>query len=102
MPSTHLQLLVMFGQKKVLGKLIAEGKCDVNEKDEHNTSLVHMASIQNNMDILQQLVGAGARVDVIDDFKQTPLSIATEKGHTEVAKYIEETLEGYRRGGPGS
>ena len=80
------------GQEGTIKNLIDNKKCDVNERDEHGTRPVHIAASQNETGILKLLVGNGARVDVIDDFNQTPLLLAIKNSHDEAARFIEKTL----------
>ena len=98
MPSTNLQVLVTMGQEDTIQKLIEAKKCNVNEEDDHRTRPVHVAASQNEVNILKLLVKNGARVDVEDDFKQTPLSLAIKNGHDVAANFIEETLNSYKAG----
>ena len=90
MPSTYLMLLVSMGQKKAVKDVVEGKKCDVNESDDAGTCPVHLAAEVESLDMLKILVDGGAKLDVVDAFKSTPLSIAQEKKNQEMIDYINE------------
>ena len=65
--------------------LLAKG-ADVNMQNGQATALVY-ATRKNNIDVVRQLLEAGARPDVAT-INGTPLNIANQKVYTELAKLL--------------
>jgi ankyrin repeat protein len=59
-----------------VARLLVEEGADVNAVGENGWTALHGAAYIGSDGIVQLLVDNGARVDVIDDFEQTPWSIA--------------------------
>ena len=59
-----------------IAKLLVEEGADVNAVGENGWTALHGAAYIGSDGIVQLLVGSGATLDVIDDFEQTPWSIA--------------------------
>ena len=58
-------------------RLFVELGADVNAAGEHRWRALHMAAYKGMDSVVQYLVEKGARMDVFDDYGQTPLSIAS-------------------------
>lgn len=58
------------------GKVLADLGVDVNAKGENGWTALHAATYMGLDSLIQLLVEKGAKLDVMDDFGQTPLSIA--------------------------
>ena len=58
------------------GKVLADLGIDVNAKGENGWTALHAATYMGLDSLIQLLVEKGAKLDVMDDFGQTPLSIA--------------------------
>jgi len=58
------------------GKVLADMGVDVNAKGENGWTALHAATYMGLDSLIQLLVEKGAKLDVMDDFGQTPLSIA--------------------------
>jgi ankyrin repeat protein len=57
-------------------KLLVERRADVNSAGEHGWTPLHGAAYKGVDGVVQFLVEHGARLDVFDEYGQTPLSIA--------------------------
>ena len=70
--------------------LIARG-INIDEQDElQQMTALHYAAMYNRIEIVQELVRAGAALDVQDDDQQTALQMAQEEGYVEIAAVLEE------------
>ena len=76
------------------------GKCAVVDKIEYNCQVIicrcsplHNAAGKGHADIVKLLVEAGADLNVRADRAKTPLDIARDKGHVEVIRYLQFTLQ---------
>jgi ankyrin repeat protein len=49
---------------------------------------LHHAVRWGNTDIAEQLLAAGADVNIANDWGETPCSIAVEEGHTEIIRLL--------------
>ena len=49
---------------------------------------MHYSSQNGHVDVVQILIENGAAVDVMDDSKDTPLTLASSNGHCLVAKTL--------------
>ncbi|HYR89495.1 MAG TPA: ankyrin repeat domain-containing protein [Terriglobia bacterium] len=58
------------------GKVLADLGVDVNAKGENGWTVLHAATYMGLDSLIQLLVEKGAKLDVMDNFGQTPLSIA--------------------------
>lgn len=71
-----------FGNFELCCKLIDSGQLDVNIRDRENVTLLHWASINNRVDLVNYYIANGAFVDAIGgDLQSTPLHWATRQGH---------------------
>ena len=59
-----------------VARLLVDEGADVNDVGENGWTALHGAAYIGSDGIVQLLVDSGARIDVIDDFEQTPWSIA--------------------------
>lgn len=85
--------LVHMGQVDTAKKLIEAKKCDVNEKDEFGRcAVIAAANREDDTEMMEVLINAGANLDVKDDFGNTPLSLAKKNGYDKLTKLIEATL----------
>ena len=74
--------------------LLDGGACiEVREGDVNkNTSLLRGA-MRGHEEIVRILLNAGANLDVTNASGETPLSIATKKGHVKVVDILKEKIE---------
>ncbi|PJD93790.1 MAG: hypothetical protein CK423_06700 [Legionella sp.] len=63
--------------------------CDVNEHDINGNYAVTIAASNNNFRILELLCKAGAKLDVTDEWNQSPYDYAVENENTAMQEYIQ-------------
>lgn len=85
--------LVELGQIEAVKKLLATDKYDVNQQDKFGNCAVLMAAIRNDLEILKVLQAAGARLDIEDHFKNTPLKWAKENENDEMVNFINKSIK---------
>jgi ankyrin repeat protein len=73
------------GSAQVVRVLLAAGAKVVQRK---NNNMLESAARRNAVDVLDLLLRAGAKVDVVDEVGNTPLIGAAEKGHLEVVRRL--------------
>ncbi|XP_019863138.1 PREDICTED: serine/threonine-protein phosphatase 6 regulatory ankyrin repeat subunit C-like, partial [Amphimedon queenslandica] len=85
---TPLHYACRFGEADIIKLLITKGKADVNAMDKENrTPLFHVVKWRS--EIVNILLTNGAKIDVVDNYGNTPLLLAIEKGgSTEVIKLL--------------
>jgi hypothetical protein len=57
-------------------RYLLEHGADVNAAGQFGWTALHAASYQGITDLIEFLVGKGAKIEAMDTFRQTPLSIA--------------------------
>lgn len=71
-------------------RMLLEAGADVDARQKgHWTALMYASSVEN-LEAVRLLVEAGADVNVVDSNGNTALSIALERGYTEIADYLRE------------
>lgn len=85
----HLMVAVMANDEAAVDVELAK-KPNVNWSDSKNMTSMHYAALNNNPAIIRKLAaaGAGASLQWLDEEQRTPLGVAAEKGHVEVAEEI--------------
>lgn len=95
---------MMTGRRVVLIDLISQGmidevreevtkeSCDVNEKDYIGSCAVLKCVEDNESEILEILIKAGADVKVDDPLGNSALSLAKKYGHEKIVKLIEKAI----------
>jgi ankyrin repeat protein len=63
-------------------------RADANAKEGDGATALHWAAYHGNTAIADQLIAAGARVDVANDLAITPLALAAENGHAAIAERL--------------
>ena len=67
---------------------------DVNSADDDtNTTALHAAASNNDLEMVSLLLQFGARPDVFDNFGQTPLSIARKLKNPSIIGLMEQALK---------
>jgi len=81
--------VISYDDARTLGVMLRHGKMnlDAREKDLKYTALF-AAARQNNLEIVQMLLAAGANPDIRDDRGMTPLMSAAAGGRAEVARAL--------------
>lgn len=62
---------------------------DTIDRYDWRTAL-HAAAIKGNLPILRYLLAKGANINAVDRFGDSPLELATSKGHDEAARFLAE------------
>jgi hypothetical protein len=88
-----LYYAVFGGDLKEVRKLLDKG-ADVNAKDDViGSTPLHWAVIKGNLDIVKLLVERGADLNARDRYGKTPLDIAKEEKHWDIADFLENYRE---------
>lgn len=83
-----VHLAALYGSTKIMTYLV-QNACDVHQVyGLSGSSALHVAAEHGNIDLVRFLVEKGVATDAYDGRQTTPLSLATAKGHTEVAEYL--------------
>ena len=65
-----------------------ENKRHVNNPRDYNDTLLHVAADGGNPDVCRLLTGAGARCDIVDALKHTPIHRAAVRGHSKAVQRL--------------
>jgi uncharacterized protein len=65
-----------------------ESDLDSNLSNRSSWSLLMLSAIEGNTSIGELLVSHGAKVDSVNDFGETALSLAAHKGHAPFARWL--------------
>lgn len=82
-----LYLAAYFGLEELVRVFLSDHVVDVNEINNIGTAL-HAASSKGHVGIVEELIRAGADVNVWDKYIDTPLQGASECGHTKIVKLL--------------
>jgi hypothetical protein len=63
-------------------------RCNRRDRRNHSRTLLHLASITDDVDWIKILIRANADIDVVDDFGTTPLGYAVKNGSIEAVKAL--------------
>src|SRR6202035_3498258 len=58
---------------------LLESKVDVNARQDDGTTALHWAAYHDDVPLIRQLLKAGAKVNVANDYGSTPLAEAAER-----------------------
>jgi len=75
------------GKTSEISRLIEKG-ANINIKDRHGNTPLHIAASRGNCEIMELLIKNGARVKATDDGSNTPLHDAAMNGHIEAAELL--------------
>lgn len=76
------------GQNNNIAKMLIEAGAAVNVLQASNTSPLHLAAQQGNIDMIIILLENGADIAIQNDLGQTPSQIAGENGFEEIAEIL--------------
>lgn len=82
-----LYLAAFFGLEELVRVFLAEHVVDVNEKNKFGTAL-HAASVGSYVGIVNELIQAGADINVRDKYKNTALQKASYQGSTKIVELL--------------
>jgi len=87
---TPLLVAAQFNQPQIV-QLLLDKKADIDHADQEGFTALHFAAQNGNEVIANMLLDNGAKINVNDKTtKATPLEIAIENNHLEVARVLEE------------
>lgn len=66
---------------------------NVNVTDEFGWTALMMVSYEGHLDIVKLLIRSGAKIDVKDRQKNTAITLATKRAHSNIVMFLEKTLE---------
>lgn len=78
--------LLQEGKKEELEAMLTEET--VNTKDKDGKTLLHLASQQNNLEMVAILIKKDAKIDAVDATGKTPLLVALERRSLGVAEFL--------------
>ncbi len=85
---TEMHLRAALNRRDKLKKVLAEEELDVNIKDKGGNTPLHYAARYNNLDIIDILYVAGAKVDIQNNNGQTPLHLAFQAYQPEAVEML--------------
>lgn len=92
MKATALHAAAYAGRAEA-AKLLIDGGVEINRQGPYNGyTALHDAVWQNNVDTARVIIDADADLTIKSNSGQTPLEFAKSKGHTEIARMIEQKL----------
>ena len=87
MEETPLTISALKGYHNIVSHLIA-CNADVNEKNVHNQTALHMASEGGHMEVVKVLAKACSQINAVDISQSTPLMLAVSEGHHDVVSHL--------------
>nr|WP_319509478.1 ankyrin repeat domain-containing protein [uncultured Draconibacterium sp.] len=76
------------GNESKKGESNNESTSYENEKTDFDTSLIFQASLEGNIQIVQDALEEGFEPNIVDENKRTVLMLAAYNGHTEIVKLL--------------
>lgn len=80
--------LLAFGYNEAFQFFAAEFPINLDFKNSQNKTLLHFASENNDLDIVQIWISQNAEIDVQDVIQTTPLMLASREGHLTVCSLL--------------
>lgn len=87
---TPLNAAAAHGKIEVVRFLLERQDTDVNQSDKFGRSPLFMAAMLGDLPVVKLLLENNARINQPKTDNSTPLAIATEKGHKDVAQFLQE------------
>lgn len=84
--------MVTLGQLETVQNMVATNVYDINKQNEYGNCPVLEAAKSNNLQMLQILINAGARLDVADIFGNTPLTWAQKHNNTDMIALVDNCI----------
>ncbi|MCE3238619.1 MAG: asb2a [Gammaproteobacteria bacterium] len=72
---------------EIINALLNDSRFNINWVDEFgdNNTLLHHAVLRNNLELTLTLIKKGIKIDLVNQKGLTPLALAVQKGHREIA-----------------
>ncbi|MFB3045614.1 MAG: ankyrin repeat domain-containing protein, partial [Acidiferrobacterales bacterium] len=86
--ATPLELAVSLGHTAMAEWFITQGGTNVQAKDNHGDTLLHLAAINGHAEMAAMLLTHGAKVGAINNIGDTPLHEAAREGYSAIAKFL--------------
>ncbi|WP_188153322.1 ankyrin repeat domain-containing protein [Wolbachia endosymbiont of Pentalonia nigronervosa] len=90
---TFLHLAAQDGQLEIAQYLVDKKRANVNATTNTGSTPLHLASQSNKLNMVEYLTEKGAILTVTNASLNTPKDLATEKGYTNVAKFLRQAQE---------
>lgn len=87
-PELALLIAARAGATSLTAVLIEEKLCNIDATSEHGFTALHLAVVNDQREIAQQLLEAGANVNTSDRVGQAPLSTASRYGSAEMVQLL--------------
>src|SRR5258708_20401485 len=85
-PDSTLVAAVKAGDHQAIGALLKTRGVDVNAAQVDGTTALHWAAHGGDLDIVNRLIAAGAKVQAVNRYGIAPLWLAAEDGHGRVVE----------------
>lgn len=80
--------IAAFREKLDLAIILLESGADPNIRDKFGLSALHTAAMRGNLALVKLLLNKGAASDALDNLVKTPVDVADDNEHNDVATYI--------------
>lgn len=90
-PQTNqpLHAVLALGRNPETIRLLLEAGADPNARQTAGFTPIFSATAANRRDLVELLIAHGAKADIQNDLGQTPAGFARERGHDELAEWLE-------------
>ena len=75
-------------ENDLVGVDFTESQTEISEIECYKSVLLHMVVYEGNLELVQDLIKAGANIESLDSDGSTPLYTASEKGHNEIVQEL--------------
>eukprot|EP00045_Choanoeca_perplexa_P002901 m.27560 g.27560 ORF g.27560 m.27560 type:complete len:421 (-) comp11758_c0_seq2:376-1638(-) len=87
-PTSQMLDAADHGDWVTVSKLLDSDEIEINAQDHHGHTLLHHASYDNKLDVIERALAAGADCNLINMNKRTPLAVATTSSNIQIAELL--------------